>query len=103
MYSHSVYLNISIKYKTFENLGSIGHRSSMRIKKEKTPLLYNYVCFQMNNKMLQLKPFIIWVRNNLFLKNYITSEGTVSHNILYYQQLSIARYQVCFDANNYLE
>ena len=36
------------------------------------------------------------MRNYLFLKNYITSEGVVSHNVLYYQQLSNARYQVSF-------
>ena len=71
--------------------------------KEKTPLLHNFVCFQMHNKRLQLKSFIIWVRNYLFLKNYVTSEGAVSHNVLYYQQLSIARYQVSFYANNYFE
>ena len=50
----------------------------------------------MHNKILQLKYFLIWVRNNLFLKNYDTSEGAISHNGLYYQQLSIARYQVSF-------
>ena len=33
-----------------------------------------------------------------FLKNYITS-----HFVLYYQQLSNARYQVSFYANNYFE
>ena len=33
-------------------------------------------------------------RNYFFLKNYITSERAVSHNALYYQQLSIARYQI---------
>ena len=38
---------------------------------------------------------------DLFLKTYVTPEGTVSYNVLYYQQLSIARYQVCFYANNY--
>ena len=32
--------------------------------------------------------------NYLFLKNYVTSEGAISHNVLYYQQLSIARYKV---------
>ena len=32
----------------------------------------------------------------LFLKNYVTSEGVVSHNVLCYQQLSNARYQVSF-------
>ena len=30
-------------------------------------------------------------------------EVVVSHNVLYYQQLSIARYQVSFYANNYFE
>ena len=40
----------------------------------------------------------ILVRNFFFLKNYVTSEGVVSHNDLYYQQLSIARYQVSFYA-----
>ena len=43
----------------------------------------------------------ISVKNYFFLKNYTTSEGAVSHNVLYYQQLSIARYQVSFYANNY--
>ena len=43
----------------------------------------------------------ILVENYFFLKNYITSEGAVSHNVLYYQQLSITRYQVKFYANNY--
>ena len=47
---------------------------------------------------------IIWVRNYLFLKNYVVSaERAVSPNVLYYQQLSIARYQVSFYANNYFE
>ena len=32
--------------------------------------------------------------------NYVTSEGAVFHNVLYYQQLSIACYQVSFYANN---
>ena len=39
----------------------------------------------------------------LFLKNYVTSEGPVSHNVLHYQQLSIACYQVSFYANHYFE
>ena len=36
----------------------------------------------------------------LFLENYVTSEGAVSHHVLYHQQLSIIRYQVRFHANN---
>ena len=34
-----------------------------------------------------------------FLKNYATSEGAVSHNVLHYQQLSIACHQLSFYAN----
>ena len=34
---------------------------------------------------------------------YATSEGAVSQNVLYYQQLTITRYQIRFYANNYLE
>ena len=41
----------------------------------------------------------ILVENYFFLKNYITSEGVVSHN----QQLSIACYQVSIYANSYFE
>ena len=41
----------------------------------------------------------ILLRNYFFLKNYITSEGAVSHDVLHYQHLSIARYQVNFYAN----
>ena len=32
-----------------------------------------------------------------------TLEGTVSHNVVYYQQFSITRYQVSCYANNYSE
>ena len=38
----------------------------------------------------------ILVENDFFLKNYVTSEGAVSHNVLHYQQLPITRYQVSF-------
>ena len=69
---------------------------------EKTPLSHK-LCFQMpwirRKKGLKLNSDIL-VRNYFFLKNYVTSEGAVSHNVLYYQQLSIARYQVSFYANN---
>ena len=44
---------------------------------------------------------IIWLRNYLFLKKYVTSEGVVSHNVLGYQQLSVAHNQVSFYANTY--
>ena len=43
------------------------------------------------------------MENYFFLENYATSEGTVSHNVLYYQPLPITRHQVRFSANNYFE
>ena len=45
----------------------------------------------------------IVVENYFFLENYVTSEGAVSYNVLYYQKLSIACYQVRFYANSFLE
>ena len=36
----------------------------------------------------------ILVKKYFFLKNYVSSEGAVSNNFLYYQELSIALYQV---------
>ena len=44
-----------------------------------------------------------FVENYFFLDNYVTSEGAVSHSVLYYQQLPITRYQVKFYANNYFK
>ena len=73
---------------------------------EKTPLSHKLCAFRCLNSRPQLRSriqFNILVRNYFFLKNYVTSEGAVSHNVLYYQQLSIARYQVSFYANNYFE
>ena len=73
--------------------------------KEKTPLSHEVVCFQMvdfetsNFKGLEIK----FVENYFFLKNYVTSEGAVSHNVLYHQHLPITRHQVRFYANNYFE
>ena len=46
---------------------------------------------------------IILKENYFFFENHGTSEGAVSHNALYYHQLSIACYQVSFYANNYFE
>ena len=46
---------------------------------------------------------IFFVEMYFFLENYVTSEGAVYHNVFYYQQLSIACYQVSFYANNYFE
>ena len=44
-----------------------------------------------------------FVENYFSLKKYVTSEGAVSHNIFYYQQLSITHYQVRFYVNVFLK
>ena len=43
------------------------------------------------------------VEDYFFLKNFITSEGVVSDNVIFYQPLPITRYQVRFYAYNYFE
>ena len=48
-------------------------------------------------------PEIKLAENYFFLKNYVTSEGAVSHNVLYYQPLPITRNQVRFYDSNYFE
>ena len=44
-----------------------------------------------------------FVENNFFLGNYVTSEGAVSHIVLYFQPLPITRDRVRFYADNYFE
>ena len=43
------------------------------------------------------------IHGKLLLENYVTSEGAVSHNVLYHQPLTITRNQERFYANNYFE
>ena len=75
---------------------------------EKTSLPHEVVCFQMNDfwtskssSEASKSNSNIFVENYFFLENYVTSEGAASHNVLYYQQLSIACYQVSFYAKYY--
>ena len=102
--SHSVYLNICTKYQTCENLNTIGRRSCEIIMEEKTPLSHEVVCFQMldfgtsksNSEVLKSNSNIL-MENYFFLENYVTSEGVVSRNVLYYQMLTniLSNYQQC--------
>ena len=74
---------------------------------EKISLSHEVVCFQMldfqtskwNSEVLKSNSNIL-VDIYFFLENYVTLVGAVSHNVLYYQQLSIACYQVSFYANS---
>ena len=75
--------------------------------KEKTPVSHEDMCFQMldfettNSKSERSRNQIR--EKYLFLENYVTSEGAVSQNVVYYQQLPIPRNQVGFYVNNYFE
>ena len=85
-------------------MDSIGNRSCKRIMHEKHPL-HKIMCVLIRCmiKGFRWRLLLFDWEINSFSKTNVTSEGAVSHNVLYYQQLSIARYEVCFDANNYLE
>ena len=48
---------------------------------EKTPLLHYFVWFQIHNKRLQLES--LSEKLYLFLKNYVTSDRAVSHNVTF--------------------
>ena len=73
--------------------------------KEKTPLSHEVVYFQMfdfetSSSKLEVSKFM---ENYLFLENYITSEGAVSHKVLCYQPLPITSYLLRFYVHNYFE
>ena len=61
------------------------------------------VCFQMLDFEITWLLELKFVENYIFLKNYVTSEGAVSHSVLYHQPLPITRHQERFYANNYFE
>ena len=56
---------------------------------ENTPFSHENLRFQMLDFEVSKSMSNTLVENYFFLKNYVTSEGAISHNILYYQQLSI--------------
>ena len=58
--------------------------------------------FETSNSKFEVSKSNSW-ENYFFLKNYVTLEGAVSHNVLYYQPLPITRNQERFYANNYFE
>ena len=107
--SHLVYLNICIKQQTCENLSSIGRRSWEIIMKAKTPLSHEVLCFQMRWINSRPQNLILRSRNQIrrenyfFLENYVTSEGAVSHNVLYINLSPLIKYQVRFYAYNYFK
>ena len=90
-YSHLVYIPTYV-CKITNKLDSFGHQSYKKMLKEKTPLLHKFMSFQMHKKGFRPE-FFFYLSDKLLLsqKLYGTSdsEGVVSQNVLYYQQLSI--------------
>ena len=87
-------------------MSSIGRRSCEIIMKENT--LVTHSCVLSDARFRDFK-FWTWgleikfMENYFFLENYVTSEGAVSHNVLYHQPFSITLYLVRFFAYNYFE
>ena len=81
------------------NLGSVGHWSCKKIIiwKEKHP------CFHTEIIKAFAKVYYLSEKLTLSQKAEVTSEGAISDNVLYYQQLSITRYQVTFYTKMYFE
>ena len=48
--------------------------------------------FETSNSKSEVSLIVILVENYFFLENYVTSEGAISHNVLYYQRLPITGY-----------
>ena len=64
--------------------------------REKPPLWDEFVCFQIGIRDFWLEVFYYFSAKLPLFQKYVTSERAVSHNVLYYQQLSNACYQVSF-------
>ena len=77
-YSHLVYPNICIEKKTVKT--QFGRRENNR---RKTPLSHKLCAFRCLNSRPQLRSRIQFKFLYFFLKNYVTSEQAVSHNVLY--------------------
>ena len=85
-------------------MDSFGHRTLQENnERRKTQLLHKFMCFQMPKKVRGLRSLNILSEKLPLSQELHYSEGAVSHNVVYHQQLSIARYQVSFYANNYFE
>ena len=103
--SHLLYLNICTKQQICENLNSMGSQNC-EINNGRKNTLVTRSCVLSDAWFRDLK-INFWGLSikfkyfYFFLENFVTSEGAVSHNVLYYQQLSIACYQLSFYANNY--
>ena len=75
--------------------------------KGKTLWSHEVVCLQMLDFETSKSKTEVSKSNSLKFTSFsltsVTSDGAVSHNVLYYQPLPTTRFQVRFYANNYFE
>ena len=90
-FSLMVYPNISIKETSLWKFG-LNRSSKLQENNERRKKMPNKRQFRPESLLI-----FEWEVTNS------TSEVAVSHNVLYYQKLSIAHYQVNCNANNYVE
>ena len=67
-----------------------------KLMREKTPLLDDFVCFQIGIKTFWLEVFYYFSEKFSLSQNICYFRESFSPNVMYYQQLSHARYQVRF-------
>ena len=87
-------LNIYMNLLTCEHLNSIGRRKCERLREEKTPLLTQFVGFQILDWRPQLRSRIQFKKNSeilLLFQNY-GIEGAVSHNVFNRSQLLVTKF-----------
>jgi hypothetical protein len=86
----------------------LNRSSKLRDNNERKNTLVTRSCVRLDGWFWDLK-FDIWglkikfVENYFFVENYGTSEGAISHNVLYHQPLPFTRHQERFYGNNYIE
>ena len=81
----------------------LNRSSKLRDNNERKITLVTRSCVLSDASFRDLKIQFKLVENYFFLENYVTSEGAVSHNVLYHQPLPITCHQERFYANNYFE
>ena len=105
-------LGVSQLMHTITNLWTFELNRSSKLRdnnERKTPLSHEVVCFHMLDFETPISKSEVSKSNSWkitsFFENYVTSEGAVSHNVLYYQYQPppITHYQVRLYANNYFE
>ena len=97
---HKKETNLCIELNWSSNLGDNKRRQNTLVTKVVWFQMLDFKTSKSNSEVSKSNSNTL-VEIVFFLDNYVTSEGAVSHNVLHYQQLSTACYQISFYANSY--